>query len=97
MTDIRLSFVIPARNEEALIGEVLDAILRSVARASGVTRSDLWLPDTSFEVIDQQGESTDSHSSASSRTSRALRSVSRPASLATLVRSCGSVSRSYIS
>ena len=47
----RLSFVIPARNEEALIGEVLEAILASAARASGVARHDLWLPDTSFEVI----------------------------------------------
>ena len=47
----RLSFVIPAHNEEALIGEVLEAILASVARASGVSRIDLWLPDTSFEVI----------------------------------------------
>jgi len=51
MSDIRLSFVIPARNEEALIGEVLEAILASVARASGISRKDLWLPDTSFEVI----------------------------------------------
>ena len=51
MTDIRLSFVIPARNEEALIGEVLEAILRNVADASGVSRQDLWLPDTCFEVV----------------------------------------------
>ena len=51
MSEIRLSFVIPARNEEALIGEALEAILASVARASGVSRHDLWLPDTSFEVI----------------------------------------------
>ncbi len=51
MTERRLSVVIPARNEQALIGEVLQAILASVARASGVSRSDLWLPDTSFEVI----------------------------------------------
>ena len=36
MSERRLSFVIPARNEEALIGEVLEAILASVARASGV-------------------------------------------------------------
>jgi glycosyltransferase involved in cell wall biosynthesis len=43
--------VIPARNEEALMGEVLEAILTSVARALGVSRRDLWLPDTSFEVI----------------------------------------------
>ena len=47
----RLSFVIPAHNEQALIGEVLEAILASVARASGVLRENLWLPDTSFEVI----------------------------------------------
>ena len=42
---------IPARNEEALIGEVLNAILESVARASGIARDGLWLPDTQFEVI----------------------------------------------
>jgi glycosyltransferase involved in cell wall biosynthesis len=51
MTERRLCFVIPARNEEALIGEVLEAILASVARASCVSRNDLWLPDTSFEVL----------------------------------------------
>ena len=51
MPEIRLSFVVPARNEEALIGEVLEAILASVARASGISRNDLWLPDTAFEVI----------------------------------------------
>jgi SAM-dependent methyltransferase len=51
MTERRLSFVIPARNEEALIGEVVEAILASVARASGVSRNDLWLPDTPFEVV----------------------------------------------
>ena len=51
MSEPRLSFVIPARNEQALIGEVLDAILGSVARASGVGRKDLRLSDTSFEVI----------------------------------------------
>src|SRR5688500_6464760 len=51
MTETRLSFVIPARNEEALIGEVLEAILASVARASGRSRDDLWLPDTGCEVI----------------------------------------------
>ena len=51
MSEVRLSFVIPAHNEEALIGEVLEAILASVARASGLDRNDLWLPDTSFEVI----------------------------------------------
>ena len=51
MTDTRLTFVIPARNEEALIGEALEAILASVARASGVSRSHLWLPDTGVEVV----------------------------------------------
>jgi glycosyltransferase involved in cell wall biosynthesis len=51
VSDIRLSFVIPARNEEALIAETLEAILASVARASGVPRHELWLPATSFEVI----------------------------------------------
>ncbi len=51
MSERRLSFVIPARNEEALIGEVLEAILTSVARVSGVSRDDLWLPDTAFEVV----------------------------------------------
>ena len=44
MTERRLSFVIPARNEEALIGEAVEAILASVAQASGVSRNDLWLP-----------------------------------------------------
>jgi glycosyltransferase involved in cell wall biosynthesis len=51
MPESRLSFVMPARNEEALIGEALEAILASVARASGVSRHDLWLPDTSCEVV----------------------------------------------
>jgi glycosyltransferase involved in cell wall biosynthesis len=51
MTERRLSFVIPAHNEEALIGEVVEAILASVAHASGISRNNLWLPDTSFEVI----------------------------------------------
>ena len=51
MTERRLSFVIPARNEEALIGETLEAVLASVARASEVARPDLWLPDTAFEVV----------------------------------------------
>jgi glycosyltransferase involved in cell wall biosynthesis len=50
-TERRLSFLIPARNEEALIGEVLEAIVASVVRASGIARSELWLPDTPFEVI----------------------------------------------
>ena len=51
MTERRLSLVIPARNEEALIGETLEAIIASVARASGIPRNELWLPDTSFEVV----------------------------------------------
>lgn len=51
MTETRLSFVIPAQNEEALIGEAMEAILASVARASGVSRNALWLPDTPFEVV----------------------------------------------
>src|SRR5687767_11786653 len=51
MTESRLSFVIPARNEEALIGDALQAILASVSQSSGVSRRDLWLPDTSFEVV----------------------------------------------
>lgn len=51
MIEFRLSFVIPARNEEALIGEVLEAILASVIRASGLSRHELWLPHTCFEVI----------------------------------------------
>jgi glycosyltransferase involved in cell wall biosynthesis len=59
MTECRLSFVIPARNEEALIGEVVEAILASVAQAAGVCRNDLWLPDTPFEVIVADDESED--------------------------------------
>jgi glycosyltransferase involved in cell wall biosynthesis len=51
MSETRLSFVIPARNEQALIGETVEAILVSVARFSNVSRHDLWLPDTSFEVV----------------------------------------------
>jgi glycosyltransferase involved in cell wall biosynthesis len=60
MSKTRLSFVIPARNEEALIGEVLEAILASVARSSGVSRDALWLPDTAFEVIVADDGSEDS-------------------------------------
>ena len=51
MPETRLSFVIPARNEEALIREVLEAILVSIALASRVSRPELRLPETSFEVI----------------------------------------------
>jgi glycosyltransferase involved in cell wall biosynthesis len=59
MSERRLSFVIPARNEEALIGEAVEAILASVARASGVARKDLWLPDTTFEVVVADDSSED--------------------------------------
>jgi glycosyltransferase involved in cell wall biosynthesis len=59
MSEIRLSFVIPARNEEALIGETLAAILASVAQAAGVARSDLRLPETAFEVIVADDSSED--------------------------------------
>ena len=59
MTATRLSFVVPAHNEEALIGETLDAILASVARSLGVSRNRLWLPDTSFEVIVADDSSVD--------------------------------------
>lgn len=59
MPEIRLSFVIPARNEEALLGESLEAILASVAHAAGVRPSDLWLPDTAFEVVVADDESED--------------------------------------
>ena len=51
MPETRLSFVIPARNEAALIGNVLSAILASVARALRVPRESLSLADTAFEVI----------------------------------------------
>ena len=67
MTERRLSFVIPARNEEALIAEVLEAILLSVARASGMPRNDLWLPDTAFEVIVVDDGSEDSTASIVAR------------------------------
>jgi glycosyltransferase involved in cell wall biosynthesis len=59
MSETRLSFVIPARNEEALIGETVEAILVSVARSLGVARRDLWLPATSIEVIVADDDSQD--------------------------------------
>ena len=51
MRETRLSFVIPARNEAALLGETLEAILASVARSSNVPRSELRLAQHSVEVI----------------------------------------------
>ena len=63
MSEIQLSFVIPARNEEALVAEVLDAILTSVTHASGVDRKNLWLPDTSVEVIVADDRSEDATAS----------------------------------
>jgi glycosyltransferase involved in cell wall biosynthesis len=59
MTESRLSVVIPARNEEALIGEVLEAILTSAAQAVGVVRHDLWLPRTAVEVVVADDRSED--------------------------------------
>jgi glycosyltransferase involved in cell wall biosynthesis len=59
MSDRRLAFVIPARNEEALIGETLEAILVSIARASNVSRDTLWLPDTPFDVVVADDRSDD--------------------------------------
>jgi glycosyltransferase involved in cell wall biosynthesis len=59
MSETRLSFVIPARNEEALIGEVVEAILASVCRAAVISRDHLWLPNTSFEVIVADDQSED--------------------------------------
>jgi glycosyltransferase involved in cell wall biosynthesis len=59
MTEIRLSVVVPAHNEAALIGESLEAILASVAHASGRSRNELWLPDTGFEVVVADDESVD--------------------------------------
>ena len=67
MTECRVSFVIPARNEEALIGEVLEAILASVARTSNVSRHELWLPDTGFEVIVADDGSEDATAAIVSR------------------------------
>ncbi|MCG8467726.1 MAG: glycosyltransferase [Gemmatimonadetes bacterium] len=59
MSETRLSIVIPARNEEALIGEVLEAILTAVGRVIGVDRGALWLPDTPYEVIVADDDSED--------------------------------------
>jgi glycosyltransferase involved in cell wall biosynthesis len=51
MTERRLSFVVPARNEEALIGAALEAIVASVSHACGTDGCSIWLPDTPFEVV----------------------------------------------
>ena len=51
MRETRLSFVIPARNEAALLGETVEAILTSVARSANVPRSELRLAQHSIEVI----------------------------------------------
>jgi glycosyltransferase involved in cell wall biosynthesis len=59
MSERRLSFVIPARNEEALIGETLKAVLASVARACGVAPASLWLPETPFDVVVADDRSDD--------------------------------------
>src|SRR5688500_16002002 len=58
MPDARLTFVVPARNEEALAGETVDPILTSIARAAGVARRELRLSDTAFEgvVVDDGSE-----------------------------------------
>src|SRR6185503_3871621 len=67
MADRRLTFVIPAHNEEALIGEALEAVLASVAHASGVPRDELRLPDTAFEVIVVDDASEDATAAIVSR------------------------------
>ncbi len=60
MTEQRMSFVVPARNEEALIGAAIDAILASVSNATGTSVGDLWLPDTPVEIIVADDASDDS-------------------------------------
>ena len=59
MTTTRLSFVIPARNEEALIRDTVEAILESVAHWRRIARRDLWTPDHAVEVIVADDGSTD--------------------------------------
>jgi glycosyltransferase involved in cell wall biosynthesis len=51
MTEPRLSFVIPAHHEEALIGEAIEAILGSIAQAAGVSRQQLRLVEVGIEVL----------------------------------------------
>jgi glycosyltransferase involved in cell wall biosynthesis len=85
MADVRLSFVIPARNEEALIADVLEAILASVAESAEIPRGNLWLPDTSFEVVVADDGSEDD-------TATIVRSFSHTAGVRLVVchgRSCG--------
>ena len=59
MPEKRLSFVIPARNEEALIAECIEAILASISRAVDVPRERLQLADTAFEIIVADDDSED--------------------------------------
>lgn len=59
MSGVRLSFVVPARNEEALIRETVEAILESVAQWRGINRRELWLPDSGVELIVVDDASTD--------------------------------------
>ena len=61
MTEPRLSFVIPAHNEEALIAEALEAILGSIAKAADIPRQQLRLGASAIEVIvadDASGDAT---------------------------------------
>lgn len=51
MPETRLSFIVPARNEEALIGETLEAVLACIARAVGIPGDRLTLANSGFEVI----------------------------------------------
>lgn len=51
MTEPRLSFIIPAHNEEALIAEALEAILGSIAKATDMPRQQLRLDASGIEVI----------------------------------------------
>ncbi|HYC49525.1 MAG TPA: glycosyltransferase family 2 protein, partial [Gemmatimonadaceae bacterium] len=59
MIEPRLSFVIPAHNEEALIGEALEAILTSIAHATRAPRNELCLANAGVEVIVADDASVD--------------------------------------